>query len=201
MRIIGLTGSIAMGKSTAARMLRRLGLPIHDADACVHGLFARSGRAVAPISKAFPGVVVNGAVDRNKLGSKVFGKPEELKRLEAIVHPLVRDERDRFLAENRRRRTRLVVLDVPLLYETKGQGLCDKVIVVSAPAFLQRRRALARLEMSAEKLASILARQMPDHKKRQLADVVISTGLGLSDTRRRLARYIRSLRKPSRAGR
>jgi dephospho-CoA kinase len=195
MRVLGLTGSIAMGKSTAATMLRRLGLSIHDADACVHRLFAKGGRAVAPISRAFPGVVENGAVDRNKLGARVFGNSSELKKLEAIVHPLVRDERDRFLSLNRRRRARLVVLDVPLLYETRGQGICDEVMVVSAPAFLQRRRALARPDMTAEKLASILARQMPDHQKRKRADVVIATGLGFADTRRRLARYIGRLRK------
>jgi dephospho-CoA kinase len=195
MRILGLTGSIAMGKSTAARMLRRLGLPIHDADACVHRLFAKGGRAVAPISNAFPGVVENGAVDRNKLGPMVFGDTDKLKKLESIVHPLVRDERDRFLARHRRRRARLVVLDVPLLFETRGQGLCDEVIVVTAPAFLQHRRALSRPDMTPEKLASILGRQMPDHRKRKLADVIIATGLGFADTHRRLARYVGRLRK------
>jgi dephospho-CoA kinase len=190
MRILGLTGSIAMGKSATARMLGRLGLPIHDADACVHQLFATGGRAVAPISDAFPDVVENGAVNRVWLGSRVFGKPNALKQLEAIVHPLVRDERDRFLALHRRRRAKLVVLDVPLLYETGGQGICDEVMVVSAPAFLQRRRALARPDMTPEKLASILARQMPDHEKRKRADVVIATGLGFADTYRRIVRYI-----------
>jgi dephospho-CoA kinase len=190
MRILGLTGSIAMGKSATARMLGRLGLPIHDADACVHQLFATGGRAVAPISDAFPDVVENGAVNRVRLGSRVFGKPNALKQLEAIVHPLVRDERDRFLALHRRRRAKLVVLDVPLLYETGGQAICDEVMVVSAPAFLQRRRALARPDMTPEKLASILARQMPDHEKRKRADVVIATGLGFADTYRRIVRYI-----------
>lgn len=199
MRVLGLTGSIAMGKSTAARMLRRLGLPVHDADACVHQLFARGGRAVGPISKAFPGVVENGVVDRNKLGAKVLGKPDALKELEAIVHPLVRDERDRFLMKNRRRHARIVVLDVPLLFETRGQGVCDEVMVVSAPAFLQRQRALARPDMTVEKLTSILARQMPDHKKRKLADVVINTGLGFADTHRGLARYIGRLRRSGRS--
>ncbi|MDG2285955.1 MAG: dephospho-CoA kinase [Alphaproteobacteria bacterium] len=190
MRILGLTGSIAMGKSATARMLGRLGLPIHDADACVHRLFATGGRAVAPISDIFPDVVENGAVNRVWLGPRVFGKPNALKQLEAIVHPLVRDERDRFLALHRRRRAKLVVLDVPLLYETGGQGICDEVMVVSAPAFLQRRRALSRPDMTPEKLASILARQMPDHEKRKRADVVIATGLGFADTYRRIVRYI-----------
>jgi len=190
MKILGLTGSIAMGKSTAAGMLRRLGVPVHDADACVHGLFAKGGRAVRPIEVAFPGAVVDGAVDRQKLGAMVFGKPDELKRLESIVHPLVRDARGAFLATHRRRKARLVVLDVPLLFETGGEKGCDAVMVVSAPRFLQRRRALARDDMTADKLDSILARQMPDHEKRRRADVVIATGLGFAETNRRIRRYL-----------
>jgi dephospho-CoA kinase len=201
MRVLGLTGSIAMGKSATARMLRRLGVPVHDADACVHGLFSKGGRAVGPIAKSFPGVVENGTVNRSKLGVRVFENTPELKKLEAIVHPLVKDERDRFLMRNRRRHVRVVVLDVPLLYETKGQGICDAVMVVSAPAFLQRRRALARPEMTEKKLASILARQMPDHDKRKRADVVVPTGLGLADTHRRIVRYMCRLRKARRQGR
>jgi dephospho-CoA kinase len=195
MRILGLTGSIAMGKSTTARMLQRLKVPVHDADDCVHRLFVKGGRAVGPISKAFHGVVEGGAVDRSRLGAQVFGKPDELKKLEAIVHPLVRGERDRFLAVHRRRRTALVVLDVPLLFESGGHRGCDEIVVVSAPIFLQRRRALAREDMTPGKLASILARQMPDHRKRRLADVVISTGLGFADTQRRLVRYLKRQRK------
>jgi dephospho-CoA kinase len=195
MRILGLTGSIAMGKSTTARMLQRLKVPVHDADDCVHRLFLEGGQAVGPISKAFRGVVERGAVDRSLLGAQVFGKPDELKKLEAIVHPLVRGERDRFLAAHRRRRTRLVVLDVPLLFESGGHRGCDEIVVVSAPIFLQRRRALARKDMTPGKLASILARQMPDHRKRRLADVVISTGLGFADTQRRLVRYLKRQRK------
>jgi len=183
-----------MGKSTAAAMLRRFKIPVHDADACVHRLFAKGGRAVSPINEVFPGVVRDGAVNRVELGARVFNDTPALKKLEAIVHPLVRSERDRFIAKHRRRRAPFVVLDVPLLYETGGQGICDEVIVVSAPAFLQRRRALARPEMTAEKFASILSRQMPDHRKRRLASVVIATGLGFADTHRRLSRYIKRLR-------
>jgi dephospho-CoA kinase len=190
MRILGLTGSIAMGKSTAARMLRRLGLPVHDADACVHRLFAAGGRAAGPISQAFPGVVESGAVDRDLLGKRVFGDPQALRKLEAIVHPLVRDERDRFLAMHRRRGTKMVVLDVPLLFEGGGERVCDAVVVVSAPRFLQRRRALARSGMTSGKLDTILARQMPDSVKRCRADIVIATGLGLADTFRRISRYL-----------
>jgi dephospho-CoA kinase len=195
MKVLGLTGSIAMGKSTAATMLRRFKIPVHDADACVHRLFAKGGRAVAPISETFPGVVQNGAVNRVELGARVFNDTPALRKLEAIVHPLVRSERDRFIARHRRRRAPFVVLDVPLLFETKGQDICDEVIVVSAPAFLQRRRALARPDMTAEKFTSILGRQMPDHRKRRLASVVIATGLGFADTHRRLSRYIKRLRK------
>jgi dephospho-CoA kinase len=198
MKILGLTGSIAMGKSTAAAMLRRFRIPVHDADACVHGLFARGGRAVSPINRAFPRTVENGAVNRNKLSTAVFGNKEALRKLEAIVHPLVRDDRDRFLARHRRGHAPIVVLDVPLLFETRGHGICDEVIVVSAPAFLQRRRALARADMTREKLESILARQMPDHQKRKRASVVIATGLGFADTHRRLSRYIKALRKRGR---
>lgn len=198
MKILGLTGSIAMGKSTAAAMLRRFKIPVHDADACVHLLFARGGRAVGPIGDAFPGVVDGGAVNRVELGARVFNDTPALRKLESIVHPLVRDERDRFIARHRRRRAPFVVLDVPLLFETKGQSICDEVIVVSAPAFLQRRRALARPGMTEEKFTSILARQMPDFQKRRRADVVISTGLGFADTHRRLTRYIKGLRKTAR---
>lgn len=198
MHVLGLTGSIAMGKSTAARMLRRLGLPVHDADGCVHKLFAVGGRAVGPISRAFPGVVEHGAVNRSLLGARVFGKPDDLQKLESIVHPLVRDERDRFIAMHRRRRTRIVVLDVPLLFEGGGEKICDSVMVVSAPKFLQRRRALARSGMTSGKLDSILARQMPDSAKRRRADIVIATGLGFADTFRRIARFVSRSRSRSR---
>ncbi len=194
MHILGLTGSIAMGKSTAARMLKRLGVPVHDADACVHQLFARGGAATNAIGRTFPGVVSEGEVDRKQLSKEVFGQPEQLKRLERIVHPLVRMDRDRFLASHRRLRSRLVVLDVPLLFETGGDNICDSVMVVSAPPFLQRRRALARQDMSTDKLDLILARQMPNSEKRRRADVVIATGHGFADTNRRIRRYIFGIR-------
>lgn len=194
MHILGLTGSIAMGKSTAARMLKRLGVPVHDADACVHQLFARGGAATNAIGRAFPGVVSEGEVDRKQLSKEVFGQPEQLKRLERIVHPLVRMDRDRFLASHRRLKSRLVVLDVPLLFETGGDNICDSVMVVSAPPFLQRRRALARQDMSTDKLDLILARQMPNAEKRRRADVVIATGHGFADTNRRIRRYIFGIR-------
>tara|TARA_B100001123_G_scaffold414643_1_gene514339 strand:- start:49 stop:585 length:537 start_codon:yes stop_codon:yes gene_type:complete len=175
-------------------MLKRLGVPVHDADACVHQLFARGGAATNAIGRTFPGVVSEGEVDRKQLSKEVFGQPEQLKRLERIVHPLVRMDRDRFLASHRRLRSRLVVLDVPLLFETGGDNICDSVMVVSAPPFLQRRRALARQDMSTDKLDLILARQMPNSEKRRRADVVIATGHGFADTNRRIRRYIFGIR-------
>ena len=195
MEVVGLTGSIAMGKSTLARLLARAGVPVHDADACVHRLFARGGAAVAPVGRRFPGTVVDGRVDRTRLGELVIGDGGRLRALEAIVHPLVRADRDRFLATHRRRRSRLVVLDVPLLFESGGAAVCDTVIVVSAPAYLQRRRVLARPGMTPRKLAGILRRQMPDAEKRRRADTVIHSGLGLAVTSRELARWLAGRRR------
>jgi dephospho-CoA kinase len=194
MIVIGLTGSIGMGKSTAADMLRRMRLPVHDSDAVVHRLLARGGAAVPAIERAFPGVVQDGAVDRRALGGHVFGDDAALKRLEAIVHPLVSAETRRFLARCRRDRQKVVVLDVPLLLEGRSHLLCDLVVVVSAPAFLQRARVMARPGMTERKLTSILAKQMPDREKRRRADLVVPTGLGRAVTRRALARLIGNLR-------
>lgn len=197
MKILGLTGSIGMGKSTAAAMLRRLGVPVHDADATVHGLLAQGGAAVAAIAAAFPGVVENGAINRQELGHRVFGQPAELRRLEAIVHPLVRRAETDFLKRQRRRRVRLVVLDIPLLFETGGQRRCDKVAVVSCPAFLQAQRVLRRPGMSVARLAAIRAQQMPDGEKRRRADFVLPTGAGKSPVLRGLKRIVTLLRAPS----
>jgi dephospho-CoA kinase len=165
-RILGLTGGIAMGKSTAARQLRRLGLPLHDADAAIHRLYGPRGAALAAVARRFPEAIVDGRVDRQKLGQLVFGKPEALKALERILHPLVRRETLAFLQRQARRRRPLAVLDIPLLFETGGEAFCDYVVTVSAPAFLQRQRALARRGMTPAKLAAILARQTPDSEKR-----------------------------------
>jgi dephospho-CoA kinase len=178
MKVIGLTGSIGMGKSTAARMLRRLGIPVHDADAAVHRLMGKGGRAVAVIAAAFPGTVVAGRVDRPALGAKVFGHPTELRRLEKILHPLVQAEAQRFIRRQQARQQKLVVLDIPLLFETGGEQRCDAVIVVTAPRFLQRARVLARPRMTPVRLAEIEALQMPDGEKRRRADFVIETGHG-----------------------
>lgn len=179
MLVVGLTGSIAMGKSETARMFRRLGVPVFDSDAAVHRLYAPGGAAVAPISGCFPEVVQDGAVDRARLAAIVTADPRALADLEALVHPLVRAEQAEFLAESRRRGVRLVVLDIPLLYETGGPLELDAVVVVTAPEAVQRERALDRPGMTEEKLAAILARQVADSEKRRRADFVVETQHGL----------------------
>lgn len=194
MRILGLTGSIGMGKSTAAEMLRSLGLPVHDADAVVHALLAKDGKAVAAVGKAFPGVVTDGAVDRKALGAKVFGNRTELKRLESILHPLVRKAEREFLAQCRQERHDVVVLDIPLLYETGGEKRCDGVVVVTAPQFLQTQRVLKRPGMTLDRFRQVLKSQMPDAEKRRRADWVVDTGLGRRPTLAALARVVRELK-------
>lgn len=193
MVIVGLTGSIGMGKSTAARMLRQMGVPVYDADAAVHALQAPGGAALPPIEAAFPGVVKNGVLDRQALGARVFGNKEALRKLEAIVHPLVGQRQRAFLRRAAQRGEKLVVLDIPLLFEGRGERRMDAVLVVSAPGFLQRRRVLGRPGMSEERLAGILRQQVPDTVKRQKATIVIPTGLGLAPTRAALARAVRRL--------
>lgn len=193
MKTIGLTGSIAMGKSTAAKLFRRLRVPVYDADATIHALLAKGGAGVAPVASAFPGVATGGAIDRTKLGKTVFADPASLAKLESILHPLAARARDAFLARHRRNRAKRVVLDVPLLFETGGDKRCDLVVVVSASSALQRMRAAARPGMTAAKLAGILARQMPDALKRRRADVVAVSALGLLPTLRALKRALRSV--------
>lgn len=175
MIILGLTGSIAMGKSAAARTLRGLGLPVFDSDLEVHDLLAAGGAVGAAVEDTFPGVTEKGIVNRVSLGARVFDDPAALKKLEAILHPAVGAARQEFLDACRSRGEKLVVLDVPLLFETGGDAGCDHVMVVSAPADIQRQRALAREGMTEERLAAILSQQMPDAEKRRRADFVIST--------------------------
>ncbi len=188
MVIVGLTGSIGMGKSTAARMLRRMRLPVHDSDAAVHRLLTRGGAAVPRIAAAFPGTVHDGAVDRSIMGTRVFGDAAALAQLEGILHPLVRADIGTFLRRSARQRRPVAVLDVPLLFERGLWTYCDLTAVVSAPPFVQRQRVLARPGMTPEQFRRILARQMPDHDKRRRADAVIPSGLGLAVTWRALAR-------------
>jgi dephospho-CoA kinase len=197
-KIIGLTGSIGMGKSTAAAMFRRLGIPVHDSDAAVHRLLGIGGQAVKPIEAAFPGVVRNGAVDRAALGRRVFNDPAALRRLERIVHPLVRAAAARFVARVRARRHDLVVLDVPLLFETGGERRCDVTVVVSAPPFVQRARVLARPGMTEARLAQVLAQQMPDREKRARADFIVETGLGKRYSLCHIAEIVSILRSNAR---
>ena len=195
MIVLGLTGSIGMGKSTAAAVLRRLGVPLFDADAVVHRLLGRGGAAVSEVEAAFPGVrEETGGIDLQRLGPRVFGDPEALRRLEAILHPMVRAAERRFVARARARREPLIVLDIPLLYETRGTGRCDFVLVVSAPARLQRERVMRRRGMSAQRFAEILRAQLPDSEKRRRADFVVLTALSKAATFRRLRAIVDELR-------
>jgi dephospho-CoA kinase len=192
--IVGLTGSIGMGKSAAAAALRRMGIPVHDADRSVHRLMNRGGAAVGFIEAAFPGTVVGGAVDRGMLGKIAFEDPAKLKRLEKILHPMVREQERIFLRACRALGRPIAVLDIPLLYETGGEKRCDAVIVVSAPQFLQDQRVLKRKGMSRKRLAEIKAKQMPDADKRRRADFVVETGLGKRASRTALFNIVRKLK-------
>jgi len=188
---IGLTGSIGMGKSTTARLFAECGVPGHDADATVHSLYA--GRAAPLIEAAFPGTVVDGVVDRQKLSPHVLGKPEAMKQLEGIVHPLVREEEIAFLEKAASERRRAVLLDIPLLFETGGDARVDVAVVVGASAQIQRERVLARPDMTEERFNAILSKQMPDAEKRRRAHFVIDTGRGLEAARRSVAAVLRAL--------
>ncbi len=191
MFVLGLTGSIGMGKSTTSAFFREAGIPVHDADAAVHKLYA--GAAVAPIEAAFPGVTVDGRIDRARLGAVVLKDADAFKRLEAIIHPLVGAAERAFRDTARARGHTLVVLDIPLLLETGGERRVDAVAVVSAPAAMQRDRVMARPGMTAEKLEAILARQIPDADKRRRAHFVIESAFGIESARRQVGDLIRAL--------
>ena len=188
--VIGLTGSVAMGKSTAAAMIRRMGVPVYDADATVHRLTRPGGLAVAAIQKRFPEAATAEGIDRQRLGAIVFADSSALADLESVLHPLVRADRSQFLKRHALQRSRCVVLDIPLLFETNQHVHCHAVIVVSAPPFLQRQRVMSRAGMTEEKFAGILKRQMSDTLKRRYATVVIPTGLGRRETWCRLKRFL-----------
>jgi dephospho-CoA kinase len=191
MIVLGLTGSIGMGKSATAKMFAEAGVPMHDSDEAVHRLYA--GKAAPLIEAAFPGVTVEGTVDRTKLATRVLGDPAALKKLEAIVHPLVRADADAFLARHRVEGAPLAVLDIPLLFETGGRGRVDKVVVVSTTPEIQRERVLARPGMTVEKFEAILARQIPDAEKRRLADFVVDSGQGFDAARAQVRRIVDEL--------
>ena len=191
MRVIGLTGSIASGKSTTAKMFARHGVPVHDADAAVHRLYR--GEAVAPVEAAFPGVSVDGAIDRARLAERVVGDQAALARLEAIVHPLVRESENAFLAREEARGTRVVVIDVPLLFETGETNRADVLVVTTVAPEIQRARVLARPGMTAAKLEALLARQMPDAEKRKRAHFLVDSGNGLEAAEREVDAILKAL--------
>ena len=184
MRILGLTGSIGMGKSTTAKMFAEAGVPVYDADAAVHQLY--EGEAAPAIEAAFPGTTVNGKVDRSKLSARVVHDPAAIKQLEQIVHPMLGASRQKFFAEAEAAKAPVVVLDIPLLFETGGEKRVDAVVVVSTSPELQRERVLARGTMDAAKLEAIIAKQMPDAEKRKRADFIVDTSHGLDPVRARI---------------
>ncbi len=181
MIVLGLTGSIGMGKSTVGLFFAERGVPVYDADAAVHRLYA--GDAAPLIEAAFPGTTTDGTVDRARLAERVIGDPAALRRLETIVHPLVRRAQERFLAEAEAAGAAVAVLNIPLLFETGGDRLCDAVVVVSAPAETQRARVMGRPGMTEEKFTGLLAKQMPDAEKRRRADFVVDTSTDFDSTR------------------
>jgi dephospho-CoA kinase len=193
MKVLGLTGGMGMGKSTAAAAFRRAHIPVFDADATVHQLQARGGRAVRAIGAAFPGTVRDGSVDRVALRKAVLGKPDALARLERILHPMVEQEERAFVGRDRRRGSRLVVLDIPLLFETGGDRRVDRIVVVSAPRAVQMHRIRSRRSMNAADIAAVIARQMPDAEKRLRADVIVRTGLSRHHSQKTLRRLIKEV--------
>lgn len=190
MLVLGLTGSIGMGKSTTARFFAEAGVPVHDADAAVHRLYETE--AVEPIEQAFPGTTVDGKVDRARLAARVLDDKAAIKRLEAIVHPLVRQASTRFLGDAAAQGSRTVVMDIPLLLETGGDRRVDAVVVVSAPSHVQRERAMARADMTQGKLEAILARQMPDIEKRRRAHFVVDSSRGYDSAREQVHGILRA---------
>ena len=194
---IGLTGSIGMGKSTTAQMFREAGVPVYDADAAVADLYVRGGAAVEPLEAAFPGVTRDGAVDREALRLRVLGDDAAMTRLNAVVHPLLGRDRLAFHAQAEATGADILVFDIPLLFETGGERNMDAVVVVTAPAAVQRARVLAREGMTPERLDAILARQTPDAHKRERADFVIDTGQGLEAARAEVARVLAAVRDPA----
>ena len=191
MFILGLTGSIGMGKSTTSGFFRAAGVPVHDSDAVVHRLYA--GEAVAPVEAAFPGVAVEGRIDRAKLAAQLVGKPDAIRQLEQIVHPLVRAVTQHFIAEQAVRGARVIVLDIPLLFETGGEKNVDAVVVVSAPPHLQRARVLSRPGMTAEKFDALLARQMTDAQKRARAHFVVDSSRSFDSARAQVRGILRAV--------
>lgn len=193
MFILGLTGSIGMGKSTTATFFAEEGVPVHDADAAVHALYEKGGAAVDPIESVFPGTSADGRIDREKLAARVLGDAAAMRRLEAIVHPLVRQAEVRFLAAAEKQGARIAVLDIPLLFETGGEGRVDAVVVVTAPPDVQRARVFERPGMTEEKFAAILAKQMPDAEKRNRADFIVDSASGFECARAQVRHILQAV--------
>ena len=191
MIVLGLTGSIGMGKTTTARMFSDFGVPVHDSDEAVHRLYR--GKAAPLVEAAFPGTTADGVVDRAKLGERVLGDGAALRRLEALIHPLVRADATAFLKRHHAAGAPLAVVDIPLLFETDGRNRVDQVLVVTAPPEVQRERVLSRPGMTEEKFRNILAKQVPDGEKRRLADFVVDTGQGMVAAREQVAGIIEEL--------
>lgn len=194
-RLLGLTGSIGMGKSETAKMFVRQNIPVFDSDQAVHDLMGPGGAAVTAVESAFPGVVTENAIDRKRLGARVFGDPAALNKLEKILHPKVSALRAQFVKQAEAAGHDLVVLDVPLLFETGGEAQCDHVIVVSAPAGVQRQRVLSRPGMTADKFEHILAKQLPDQQKRERADFIVQTDQGIGYAEDQVRAIIEKIRK------
>lgn len=200
MIVMGLTGSVGMGKSTAAKMLQDMGVPVHDADACVHALLEPSGAGFEAVAKTFPDAVQDGRIDRKALGKIVFNDPAQKKKLEQILHPLVREKTDAFVDTHRRQGTKLVVLDIPLLFETGRDQDMDVTLCMTASADTQRQRVLSRAGMTPERFDQIVASQMPDAEKRARSDYVVSSDLELEQMRAALAEIVQSLVKSTPQG-
>jgi len=192
--IVGLTGSIGMGKSETAKMFAAEGVPVFDADAAVHSLQAKGGAAIAPIEAVFPSVITEGVLDRGKLGEIIFSDTEAKATLEAIIHPMVGDMRTGFFQKAKTNNVPFVVLDIPLLFETHGDKACHKVVVASAPGDVQRGRVLKRPGMTVEKFEKILGKQLPDAEKRAKADYIVETDKGLDYARQQVATIVKTLR-------
>ena len=193
MIVLGLTGSVGMGKSAVAKMARDMGIPTYSADEAVHDVLDKGGCAVAPVAKAFPETLKRGKIDRKLLGGAVFGKPEKLRRLEEIIHPLITKAEKDFLREARRAKARAALLEIPLLFETGAERRCDLVLCASAPRAVQKARVLKRPNMDVKKFRALLKRQMPNAEKCKRADYRIPTGVSLAETRKYVRRLFEEL--------